>query len=152
MPPKGVARAPSGSAGPKVSVISLIQHLPYYPLVNARKCENVLDRSTFPDLVHGRVRKAEIDDRAELDQEASVRRPAARRELGRHAGFVLDCVYNDIVELPWRREERFARNARPDLGAGSLALGDLLDQLHEILAALEIVEADVELRGRRAGD
>ena len=37
-----------------------------------------------------------------------------------------------------------------DLRARRLALGDLLDQFDEVGAALEIVEADVELRRRRA--
>src|SRR5206468_1258284 len=50
------------------------EHLAYDPLVNPRKRSDVLDRRAFADLVHRRVGQAEIDDRAELDQEAAIRR------------------------------------------------------------------------------
>ena len=54
-----------------------------------------------------------------------------------------------VVELARRGEEGLARDARPDGRAGRFALGDLLDHADQIGAALQIVEADVELGRRR---
>ena len=125
------------------------QHFPHDPLVDSRQRADVLDRRAFADLVHGRVGQAEIDHRAKLDQEAAVGRAAAGRQLGLGAGLLLDRFDDHVVELARRRQERLARDPRGDLRARRFALGDLLDQLHQVGAALKVVEADVELGGRR---
>ena len=48
------------------------QYLAYHPLVDARERFDVLDRSAFADLVHGRIRTTKIDDGAEQDEESAV--------------------------------------------------------------------------------
>src|SRR4029078_6492801 len=79
-------------------------------------------------------------------EETAVGSAAAGRKLWPRAGLLLDRFDDEIVELPGRGEERLTRDTRPHLGARRLALGNLLDELHEVGALLEIVEADVELR------
>ena len=65
------------------------------------------------DLVHGRIGQAEIDHRAELDQEAAVRRAAAGRQLGRDAGLGSRIAADDqVVELARRGQEGLARDLR----------------------------------------
>ena len=68
---------------------------------------------------------------------------------GLEAGFLLDRRDDDVVELARRGQEGLAGNARADGRARRLALGDLLDHPDQVGAALQIVEADVELGGRR---
>ena len=53
---------------------------PDHPRVDARQGADVLDRGRLVELVHGRVGQAEIDHRAERDQEAAVRGAAMGRE------------------------------------------------------------------------
>src|SRR5690242_18043120 len=55
------------------------QHLSDDPLVDPRQRLNVLHGRAFPDLMHRRIGKPEVDDRAKLNQETAVRGAAARR-------------------------------------------------------------------------
>ncbi len=54
-----------------------------HPLVNARQGLDVRDRDPLVDRVDGRVRQAEVDDRAGVLDEAGVGRAAAGRKGGR---------------------------------------------------------------------
>ena len=51
---------------------------------------------------------------------------------GVEAGLLLDRGDDDVVERAGRGQERFAGDARADLGARRFALGDLLDHPHEV--------------------
>ena len=92
----------------------LTQHLPNHSFVDARQGANVLDGGAFVDLVHRRVRQAEVDHRAKLNQEAPVGGAAAGREFRLRSGFFLDRFHHHVVEPPRRRQERLARDARAD--------------------------------------
>ena len=103
--------------------------------------------------MHGRIWQAKIDNRTKFDEEAAVRRAAARRQLRALSCFLFNCSNDYVVELAGRGKERLTRDARLDPGSGSLALGDLLDQFNERGSALKVVEADVELcRGTSRND
>ena len=98
------------------------------------------------------VGQAEIDHRAERDQEAAIRGAAMGGEPRRLSGLGLDRRAHDLVDRAGRGEEGLAGNLGVDRGAGSRRLGGAADQIDQRLAALEVVEADVELGAGPAGD
>ena len=76
------------------------------------KALNVLDRRAFADLVHRCVGQAEVDHRAELNEEAAVGSAAAGREFRLRSGFFLDRLDHHVVERPGG-----VRNASPEMRA-----------------------------------
>ena len=70
--------------------------------------------------------------------------------LRRRAGLGLDRGADDLVDRAGRGQEGLARDLRLDGRAGRRRLGGAADQIDQIGAALQIVEADVELRARRS--
>jgi len=104
---------------------------------------DVLDPRMFADLVHGGIGQAEIDHRAELDQETPIRGAAAGRKFGLDAGLLADRGYDDVVKLARRRQEGLARDAGANGGARRLPGRNVLYHLHQVGSVLEVVEADV---------
>ena len=66
-------------------------------------------------------------------------------ERGLRAGLGLDRGADDVVDRAGRGQEGLAGDLRLDGRAGRRLLGGAADQLDEVGAALEVVEADVEL-------
>ena len=73
-------------------------------------------------------------------------------EAGLFAGLGEDRGADDLVDRAGRGEEGLARDFRLDGRARRGFRGGALDQLDQVGAALEVVEADVELDDGRAGD
>ena len=59
---------------------------------------------------------------------------------------------DDLVDRPGRGQEGLARDLRLDRRARRRRLGGAADQLDQVVAAVEVVEADVELGAGAAGD
>src|SRR5204863_9549222 len=69
------------------------------------------------------------------------------------SGFRLNGRAANLVDRPPRSQERLAGNLRLDRGPGRGFIRRLADERDEILAALEVVEADVDMdRGRSRDD
>ena len=84
------------------------------------------------------------------DQEAAVGGAAVGGQARRAAGLGLDRGADDVVDRPGRGQEGLARDLRLDRRAGRRFLGGAADQRDQVLAALEVVEADVELGAGRS--
>ena len=121
-------------------------------LVDARQRLDIRDRRTFAHLVHGRIGQAEVDDRAQLDEEAAVRRAAAGGQFRRHARFVADGIHDKVEQLAGRRQEGLTGDPRGHRCSRRFPLGDFLDQADQVWTALQVIEPYVELRRRRAGN
>src|SRR3712207_51403 len=73
-------------------------------------------------------------------------------ELRRDPGLRPNRGADDLVDRPRRRQECLARDPRLHVGAWGGVRSGSTNQLHQRLPALQIVEADVELRGGAAWD
>ncbi len=108
--------------------------------------------NAFVHLVHGLSRKAELDDRAMILDEARIRRAPARREFRRFSLHALNRAANKIrIGSRLGSKSNAADLARkcdfPAPFRGDL-LTDLFDSRHQLIGSMQIVEADIEGRAR----
>src|SRR4028119_566522 len=92
-----------------------------YALVDPRQRLDVVDAGALIELVHRRVGQAEINHRAQLDQEAAIRSAAAGRQIGCEAGLLTNGLNDHIEQLARRGQERLAGYPRLHSSARSLA-------------------------------
>ena len=103
-------------------------------------------RGRFVQFVHGGVGQAEIDHRTQAIRKRPSDVPPWVDSDRLDARLIPDRLGDQRVERARRSQEGLARYLRLDRGAGRLRLGGAAHQGDEILAAMQIVEPDVEPR------
>src|SRR4051794_21595037 len=94
-----------------------------YAGVDAGEGPDVIDGGGFVQLVHGCVGEAEVDDRAERDQEAAVGGAAMSGEARADAGLGEDGGADDLVDRARGRQEGLAGDFRLDRRARRRLVG-----------------------------